>query len=318
MEEDGTWVSTRGGRKLPSTVEGSLRDLLAGIDLYVVETNKRKGFVGSQAQKYHVPTEIESVAAYTPSDKHIREEVMSIARECKARNDKWEGKNLQFAQYSIGTKAICCTLSHLKALKAACDRKDRQGIALVLEDDASFEPLAWWPEPLEMMLAELPSDWSIVSAAVSNFNQPCEFRKRNYFCRHEGNNHYGSVAVVYNLRSPKVCPMLGKKSPLEFHRSASIMCQPSDMLLFTEFGGGLHNAFSSRMPLFYFSRSSESAQPGAMNNHNSVDAKKQRSSWASYVERRKAEIAGMEKFIPRRCPGERFFPYLLRLNPFRA
>lgn len=313
-----TWAESLRGGKMALPFEeysGSPYGLLAGVDIYVVETEERKGFVQAQAQEYGIPQKIKSVAAFTPETKGLHYEIMSIERECQARSELWEGRNLQVADFPIGAKAISCTLSHLKALQAACDKKHRQRFALILEDDANFEPLLWWPEPVKGMLSDLPFDWTIVSAAISNFNEPCEFRKGNYFCRHEGINHYGAVAIIYNIGNPLVCSLVRGKSPVHLLRNATTMCQPSDMLIFKEFGGP-RGAFATRMPLFYFSQTSELPHPGAIHNHSVAHAEMQRSAWAEYVEQHTSETAGIQRFIPRRCKKEGIVPYLLRLSPF--
>lgn len=148
--------------------------LLAGVDLYVFEGGKRKGLVSAQAQEYGVPGGVESVEYITPETVGVKDEIISIEKECKLRQG-------QPNQWPIKPRVISCTLSHLKALKAACVKENKQEIALVLEDDANFEPLKWWPAPLLEMVSKLPSNWTVIAAAVSNFNDPEAFRKQIIF-----------------------------------------------------------------------------------------------------------------------------------------
>lgn len=289
----------RGGNNFRTVSGGLLESLLVGVDLYVIEGDERRGLVGTQARDYGVPAKVETVVPYTPNTESVSDDIIAIARDCKTRRDRFMQKRCrnrprpricekghlildQETEFPIGPKVISCTLSHLKALKAACDKKNHRQIALVFEDDANFEPLLWWPEPLTDMVSELPADWTVVAAAPTNFNEPGNFTKQQYFCPHDGIWHYGAVAVVYNIGNPELCSMVRGMSPVMLHRNASIMCQPADALLFKEFGGA-RGAFSSRMPLFYFSKNPEQAEPGAMSNHSIVDAIAQRAAWESYV-----------------------------------
>jgi hypothetical protein len=92
--------------------------------------------------------------------------------------------------------------SHLKALKAACSTpaSTRSQYALVLEDDASFLPMAWWPRPLREMLASFPSGWTVANAAPTNnlesMHSADKFEKQRYWRDWGGLDDWGTVAVM--------------------------------------------------------------------------------------------------------------------------
>jgi len=260
----------------------------AGVDLYVIEISNtsRVGKVGQQALKYGVRVEI--VPAHTPSHATWKVGMQQMQEECRRRRENEDKLPREQkpppneASYKITPIKIACTLSHLEALKRACDKPKRQAMALVLEDDANFEPVPWWPKNLRTMVSTLPQQWTIVSAACSNENDPISFGQPGFFRNHTGIHDFGAVAVLYHLNNPVLCPLIQKYlSVWDFYQNTTHPCQPADMLIYSEFRGPV-SALTSKMPLFFSSQDAAQADLGAMNKHFSEHALAQREAWAKY------------------------------------
>ena len=139
------------------------------------------------------------------------------------------------------SKAVAATLSHIEALQRACHGARVSGakVAVVLEDDANFAPIEYWPAPLSEMLSTLPHDWGVVNGAPTNSLDSDGFGgvAREYFHSTNGTIHeFGAVAVIYNLdptSAAKICERAtaAGKSAIDVLTSAKQPCQPADMLL---------------------------------------------------------------------------------------
>jgi hypothetical protein len=89
-------------------------DLLDGVDIYVIETAQRKGRVHEQCAQFGLATaRVHSVEAITPDTPSMAANVSQHARFCAQSG----GREYQVAR----PKVIAGTLSHLRALKQACD-----------------------------------------------------------------------------------------------------------------------------------------------------------------------------------------------------
>ena len=60
--------------------------------------------------------------------------------------------------------AVGCTLSHLKAIRAAYEAGD--DVALILEDDAVADLAPWWSLSLEAFADSLPPGWHAAQVRV--------------------------------------------------------------------------------------------------------------------------------------------------------
>lgn len=64
-----------------------------------------------------------------------------------------------YEKYSKGE--LGCTLSHLKAIRTAYDKGD--AIAIIMEDDVSFNLIPHWNKNLEQIMDDAPKNWNIIS-----------------------------------------------------------------------------------------------------------------------------------------------------------
>ena len=179
-------------QKKEEAERGSLGAKLKGIDIYVIEMSARQGEVRKQAEAMGVPSKVHTVAAATPDNEP---HTGKISQMCVAKAAQGGGNP---CPCPTNARVVSCTWSHLKALKQACDTKDHGDILLVLEDDANFEPMKYWKEPLVDTLSKLPSSWMVVNGAVSNQNDVSAF-ETEVFRRNRGAADYGTIAVIYNL-----------------------------------------------------------------------------------------------------------------------
>jgi hypothetical protein len=237
--------------------------LLQGVEMYVIEMPKRAGSIHKQMVEYGVDCCVTAIPAVTPKTELGENGTTptSLATECgnRPRNTS------RFGPYHVHGTALSNTLSHLTALKHACEKPDHKDVLVVLEDDARLEPLHFWPATLLEILSELPPDWQVINGACSNLGWPEE---EAHFRQHEIGSHFGAVAVIYNLKAPSaVCEKVVGKTPLEVMRASDQsklgeLCQPSDIFIYCEFSGVGHGCplpsekpfpMTSNRPLFYFS-----------------------------------------------------------------
>ena len=96
---------------------------------------------------------------------------------------------------------LACALSHIKTIKQAYD--DKQELALIMEDDASFDLLPVWKTTLPVLIRELTAqhpNWQILS--LFNHNQvgkhhPPVFLKNIML--------QGAVAYIINRKGMETC-----------------------------------------------------------------------------------------------------------------
>ncbi len=103
--------------------------------------------------------------------------------------------NIHFvSNYKLNGSEIACTLSHLKAIKYAYDRKYES--VLILEDDVSFDLLKYWKKDFKSIINKAPKDWEILQLYTSQncLKKEHEFHKRDMDC-------YGMVAYMINRSS---------------------------------------------------------------------------------------------------------------------
>jgi len=112
-------------------------------------------------------------------------------------------ENMSFTSnfYKPNKSNLACALSHIKAIKQAYD--DKQELALIMEDDASFDLLPLWNTTLPVLIRDLtvqhPS-WQILS--LFNHNQvgkhnPPVFLKNLML--------QGAVAYIINRKGMETC-----------------------------------------------------------------------------------------------------------------
>ena len=69
---------------------------------------------------------------------------------------------------------------------------------------------------------------------------------------------------------------------------------------YEEFAGSVH-AYSTHLPLFYFSKEVNAADAGAINSHHSDNAKRQRDAWgewqATWGKQLRALMSGMRRML---------------------
>jgi len=106
-----------------------------------------------------------------------------------------------FSQDGSTIGELGCTLSHLKTLASIDLTKTHKQVALILEDDASFELVPRWPESLRELLATAPDDWEIIKLHHNEELWQARSSESARFVRHESNDPtYGAVAYLVNAR----------------------------------------------------------------------------------------------------------------------
>jgi hypothetical protein len=90
------------------------------------------------------------------------------------------------------------------------------------------------------------------------------------------------------------------KTPGQVIEAAREPCAPADILLYDEFAGDVH-AYSTHLPLFYFSKQVASADAGAINSHMPGNAQAQRDAWkewhGTYGEKLRHLIAAIRRML---------------------
>ena len=301
-EELGEWGRCAPLEKFSTTAspdQHPLKWLWEGVDLYVIEMTDRLGIVAKKATQYGVAQGITSISAVTPLTDGLGDYAHRKAAECPS---------------SVTPTVIAISLSHLKALKAACDRPDREDVAVVMEDDVNFEPVRYWPDSLRGMVKTLAEKgWRMINGGVTNSNLYETFgeegkrqggwggeRKKSYF-RGWGKEDWGAQFVIYNLSHPDVCGRIQNATIQKILDNSQGECEVADIFIYREIGGGergehhseligwgvgeemrIEGVYSSKMPLVFFSEEAESAPTGAFNMHPTIQAYYHRRAWNDF------------------------------------
>ena len=233
-------------------------------------------------EKFGIPCCVTPITAITPQTVVGPGAVTpaTLAQECAAKSTG----ALPYGPFHVGASAFSTTLSHVKALKRACERPDHKDILVVLEDDARLEPMAFWPASLTEMVRQLPTNWKVVNAACSNKGWP---RATEMFRNQTISQEFGAVAVMYNLANPAVCAKVNV-TPLQFVRKASEMCAPADTLIYVEISEKHQDyvgamPYTTNLPLFYFSGMNPNKEEKMVKDasHNSTTYEYANDRWAT-------------------------------------
>ena len=324
-EELGEWGRCAPRKKIPPhhhQQQHPFQWLWEGVDLYVIEMTDRAGIVAKKGAKYGIKQGITSVPAVTP---------------LTSLDGLGEFANLKASDCVEATTptVIAISLSHLKALKTACDRSNRSDVAVVMEDDVNFEPVRYWPESLRGMVSTLASGWKVINGGVTNSNLfegfgKEEWRrkgwggeqrggKKSYF-REWRREDWGAQFVVYNLSHPNVCGRLQNVSIQDIWDNSQAECEVADMFIYREIGGGERGeghseltgwgagveadkgVYSAKLPLVFFSDEAEDTPTGAFNVHPTIQAYYHRRAWSSYRTKTLLEcleMTGVRKIVTR-------------------
>ena len=143
---------------------------------------------------------------------------------------------------------IACTLSHLKAIRDAYNNDEN--IALIVEDDTSFELLPLWKKNIYEYMKEFPNDWQCVTL----FNQACYIEKKlPEYVNIKDKICSGSVAYVINREGMKnilsgmdEMLVLDKNDPMN-ENLISDHPAIADIFIFNR----IPNCYQRKYPLFY-------------------------------------------------------------------
>ena len=309
--------------------------LLAGVDAYAIEMPHRKGLVPLQGDIFGIS--VANVTAVTPdtTESQWNDRIKEQVSFCANAAEHWSragrfGAEQVTRPYALTPKQVACVVSHIKALRVACEAKaagSNSTAAIVFEDDAGFAALEYWPDTLVNMLASLPATWQVVNAALSNPNRYSveHFGSGDYFREYGGNEDWSNVAVVYNLRNPKLCDRVSHFREWNLITKSDFRCQPSDLFGYKELGmakgtthrkhqaskfqtqGGFTQAnrpgqhsYVATMPLVYFSTFAVEVA-GKLGNsgvsrHNKAFAREQRQQMKHL-----ADVMGNDWSKPQAC-----------------
>lgn len=104
-----------------------------------------------------------------------------------------------------------CTLSHLHAIRTAFDNGD--ALALIFEDDVTFELMPFWPQTLIDIVGSAPSGWEILNLTSS---RACS---REGFDVHTPVFDYSAQAYIINRKG------MSRLSSLVFHEHTTRFVQ---------------------------------------------------------------------------------------------
>jgi hypothetical protein len=204
--------------------------LLDGVDVYSIEMPGRAGHILGQCQLFGVRGQVRTVPAITPHVPKMSGAIQRIVDMCAAKHQnestrfesrwkmtQWIWQHSDSSEVlgmpsEVRPSEVSCTLSHLKALKRVCAARAlgaSSDIALVLEDDAHFTPMAYWPVPLRSIAATIPPNWTVVNVAPTNRGHSADmFAKKQYWRPNGGYNDWGTVGVMWNLANPATCALV--------------------------------------------------------------------------------------------------------------
>lgn len=102
--------------------------------------------------------------------------------------------------YKLATSQIGCTLSHIKAIKAIEANND--DVALVMEDDVSFELVPYWPKDMiQTIIQTIPADVGIVQLYWGNHSAPwCRILDTYDIVEQNRDTCWGTVAYLVTRR----------------------------------------------------------------------------------------------------------------------
>jgi hypothetical protein len=136
----------------------------------------------------------------------------------------YDGRSSDLKEHLIGryppnmsSKEVGASLSHLKAIDLWY-RSSHTDLAIICEDDVSFESVDYWPFDWETVVANLPYDWEVLQMAVINvtrislnlhhryindFSAACYLIKRDYAKRLLGFHVFGDKFKLDNGVKPR-------------------------------------------------------------------------------------------------------------------
>lgn len=162
-----------------------------------------------------------------------------------------------------------CIAAHLRAVKTAFQRGDR--LALVLEDDVTFEPFDAWPGGLAAICAALPDPFSVcaLSAAQTPRRLDALFRGRA-LVEPLGRRHFWSLgAMLYHRRGMQLLLSRYDRGDHFDVRDFTAGRHDAYQLLHRSFTGehGLPGPFVGRIPLFLFEGLDSEIHPAHLAEH---------------------------------------------------
>jgi hypothetical protein len=164
-----------------------------------------------------------------------------------------------------------CLASHLRAIKEAYTRGDRH--ALVLEDDATFEPFDAWPDGLSIVRDALPDPFSACSLCICGTPRELDrlYRRNELLWPRDGRRYFSLVATLYHRRALQHLMRLYDRGDAfdvrDFrgrHDAEQVIMQPLHEV------PGLPPPVVSRIPLLSFEGDDSEIHPAHLAEHRAA------------------------------------------------
>lgn len=148
---------------------------LSNLPVYYINLDRstdRRKFIETQLHKYKIP--------HTTRIPGIDAKKMTNLKSGVYKHDwgdiSYTVKNfLDYSEYSPGE--LGCTLSHLLAIQRA--RDNGNDLAIIMEDDLSFNLLPHWPiDSVREVMEKAPPDWTVISLIAGHVR--CHGTSRDY------------------------------------------------------------------------------------------------------------------------------------------
>jgi len=162
---------------------------------------------------------------------------------------------------------LACTLSHLQAIRTAWN--DGLKLVLIMEDDASFGLMPYWPKTFSQYIDEFPPDWGCVTL----FNMACYIDKKlPDYVNMKDTACNSSVAYILNRKGMASALetmtndllVMDSNHPKNYNK-VSKLTSLADVFIFNR----IENCYQRKIPLFFPYNDSENLDSTIHTSHTS-------------------------------------------------
>jgi GR25 family glycosyltransferase involved in LPS biosynthesis len=185
----------------------------------------------------------------------------------KMYNDFTAIEKLTYCNKRLSKGEYACTLSHLETIRKFSNSP--YNIAIIFEDDITFDYEIYWRTPIENIIQEAPNDWEIIQICyISNnhvFNQDYTVNENNnrfYDNLGDKEDAYSCAAYIINKKAAKkICKNIFKNGKYELDHTYHHV---ADFLLYH-----LFKTYVYKYPYFtYRSNNNSFLHPDHLSGHN--------------------------------------------------
>lgn len=155
-------------------------------------------------------------------------------------------ENNNYPKYS--NKEYAILLSHLNTIEEFTkidNNKLKYGVALILEDDISFDFIKYWNIDLEKIIDKAPDDWDIIM--LGYFSLKIDYKEKY----NKWNNEWGANSYLINHKKIK-------EKINSFKKDDKWKCKENDLMVSDNYIFSKFNTYVYKYPLFTFPNNNDS------------------------------------------------------------